>query len=182
MSGLQEEITRLEAEMAQAQRDAESGTENLRAAEAGLRRQRDEAARAASALAAATKDLEFASQERRRLADERRRAEQSILQSQADQEKAVQHETRLRKLVELVEDLSLRHVRERLARLLLEESAGHRVFHLAYTNEELAARLGSVRDVISRTLCGLQAQGLIRLDGRRVDILDMDALTELAGI
>jgi len=88
---------------------------------------------------------------------------------------------RLRKMVGLVEDLSLRHVRERVARLLVEEAAGKRVFHLAYTNEELAARLGSVRDVISRTLSALQADGLIRLEGRRVEILDSEALAELAG-
>jgi CRP/FNR family transcriptional regulator len=89
---------------------------------------------------------------------------------------------RLRKLVGLVEDLSLRHVRERLARLLIEESGGKRVFRLAYTNEELAARLGSVRDVVSRTLSALQADGLIRLEGRRVEILDPRELAELAGV
>ncbi|MHB0937558.1 MAG: Crp/Fnr family transcriptional regulator [Armatimonadota bacterium] len=88
---------------------------------------------------------------------------------------------RLRKLVCLVEDLSLRHVRERLARLLLEEAGGKLVFHLAFTNEELAARLGSVRDVISRTMSALQAEGLIRLEGRRVEILSPHGLAELAG-
>ena len=88
---------------------------------------------------------------------------------------------RLRKLVCLVEDLSLRHVRERLARLLLEEAGGKLVFHLAFTNEELAARLGSVRDVISRTMSGLQGEGLIRLEGRRVEIISPRGLAELAG-
>jgi len=88
---------------------------------------------------------------------------------------------RLRKLVGLVEDLSLRHVRERLARLLIEESGGKRVFRLAYTNEELAARLGSVRDVISRTLSALQSEGYIRLEGRLVEILDPRELAALAG-
>lgn len=88
---------------------------------------------------------------------------------------------RLRKLVGLVEDLSLRHVRERLARLLLEEAGGKLVFHLTFTNEELAARLGSVRDVISRTMSALQAEGLIRLEGRRVEILSPRGLSELAG-
>jgi len=88
---------------------------------------------------------------------------------------------RLRKLVGLVEDLSLRHVRERLARLLIEEAGGKLVFHLAFTNEELAARLGSVRDVISRTMSALQAEGLIRLEGRRVEIISPRGLAELAG-
>ncbi len=85
---------------------------------------------------------------------------------------------RLRNMVELVENLSLRGVRQRLARLLLEEAKGRRTFHLSFTNEELAARLGSVRDVISRTLSALQADGLIRLAGRQVEILDHERLTE----
>lgn len=89
---------------------------------------------------------------------------------------------RMRKLVELIEDLSLRHVRERLARLLVKESRGADHFTLSYTNEELAARLGSVRDVISRTLSTLQSEELIRLDGRRVEILNRRELTELAGL
>ena len=83
---------------------------------------------------------------------------------------------RLRKMVELVETLSLRGVRQRLARLLLEEANNSPVFQLEFTNEELAARLGSVRDVISRTLSALQADALIRLTGRRVEMLDREGL------
>lgn len=88
---------------------------------------------------------------------------------------------RLRKMVDLVEDLSLRGVRQRLARLLLEESGGKRTFLLAFTNEELAARLGSVRDVVSRTLSALQADDFIRLKGRQVEILDREGLASEAG-
>jgi len=83
---------------------------------------------------------------------------------------------RLRKLVNLVEDLSLRGVRQRVARWLVEESAGQERFPLHSTNEELAARLGSVRDVISRTLSGLQADGFIRVKGRVVEIVDREGL------
>ena len=88
---------------------------------------------------------------------------------------------RMRKLVALVEDLSLRQVRQRLVRLLLDEAQGKRQFQLTFTNEELAARLGSVRDVISRTLSGLQTDGLLRLEGRRVELLDPRGLAEEAG-
>jgi CRP/FNR family transcriptional regulator len=84
-------------------------------------------------------------------------------------------------MVDLVEDLSLRGVRQRLARLLLEESGGKRTFLLAFTNEELAARLGSVRDVVSRTLSALQADDFIRLKGRQVEILDREGLASEAG-
>ena len=88
---------------------------------------------------------------------------------------------RLRKMVALVEDLSLRQVRQRLARFVLEEAGGRREFTLGFTNEELAARLGSVRDVISRTMSGLQADALIRLQGRRVEIVDQHGLEMEAG-
>jgi CRP-like cAMP-binding protein len=83
---------------------------------------------------------------------------------------------RMRKLVELVGDLSLRQVRGRLARFLLEEARERHSFRLALTNEELAARVGSVRDVVSRTLNALQTDGLIRLHGREVTILDADGM------
>ncbi len=80
--------------------------------------------------------------------------------------------TRMRKLVELVEDLSLRQVRQRLARLILKESNGKNTFILPFTNDEIAARLGSVRDVISRTFSALQNDDLITLTGRHVTILN----------
>lgn len=103
MTTLQEEIARLEAEVAEAGRAGEKGSTELRAAETTVRHRRDEAARAASALAAAKKDLDFAGQERRRLADERRRLEQSILRSETDSEKAAAHEARLRAQVEALQ-------------------------------------------------------------------------------
>ncbi|HEY3377118.1 MAG TPA: Crp/Fnr family transcriptional regulator [Armatimonadota bacterium] len=83
---------------------------------------------------------------------------------------------RMRNLVHLIADLSLRQVRQRLARFLVEEAGGRTTFPLTLTNDELASRLGSVRDVISRTLSALQADGLIRLHGRQVEILDADGL------
>lgn len=88
---------------------------------------------------------------------------------------------RLRTLVRLVEDLSLRQVRQRLARLLLEEAAGRTAFQLPFTNEELAARLGSVRDVISRTLNSLVNDEFITVKGRFIEINDAEALAEEAG-
>jgi CRP/FNR family transcriptional regulator len=86
---------------------------------------------------------------------------------------------RMRTLVDLIADLSLRQVRQRLARYLLEEASrqGGKL-RLELTNEELAARLGSVRDVISRTLSGLQNDGLIQVQGRSIEILDGKRLAE----
>jgi CRP/FNR family transcriptional regulator len=95
---------------------------------------------------------------------------------------------RLRKCAELVEALSLREVDQRLARWLLAEArargrrteAGVEVT-LALTNQQIAARIGSVREVVSRALSRLQQNGLIAVDGRRVVIGDEEALEIFAG-
>ena len=90
---------------------------------------------------------------------------------------------RLRKCAELVEALSLREVDQRLARWLLAEARarGARTpdgveLTLALTNQQIAARIGSVREVVSRALARLQNNGLVVVDGRRVIIGDEHAL------
>lgn len=94
---------------------------------------------------------------------------------------------RLRKCAELVEALSLHEVDQRLARLLLAE-AGTRGAHegpgrtldLVLTNQQIAARIGTVREVVSRALNRLQQNGLIRVEGRRVHIPDEEVLKSYA--
>lgn len=84
-------------------------------------------------------------------------------------------------LVELVSDLSLRTVRSRLARLLLEDMAAGE-FHRPrwYTQAELAARLGTVPDVIQRVLRSLVDDELIEVERHRITIHDRDALARIA--
>jgi CRP/FNR family transcriptional regulator len=96
--------------------------------------------------------------------------------------------TRLRRCAELVEALSLHEVDQRLARLLLDEarSRGRRadkklVFDLVLTNQQIAARIGTVREVVSRALSRLQHNELIELSGRVVTIIDEEALRSFAG-
>jgi CRP/FNR family transcriptional regulator len=95
---------------------------------------------------------------------------------------------RLRRCAELVETLSLREVGQRLARLLLAEARarGERTeggldFTLVLTNQQIAARVGSVREVVSRALARLQQDGLVKLEGRRLSIPDERALASYAG-
>jgi CRP/FNR family transcriptional regulator len=95
---------------------------------------------------------------------------------------------RLRRCAELVETLSLREVGQRLARLLLVEArtGGARTSEglavtLSLTNQQIAARVGSVREVVSRALARLQQEKLIVLDGRRLNIPDEAALAAYAG-
>jgi CRP/FNR family transcriptional regulator len=95
---------------------------------------------------------------------------------------------RLRRCAELVEALSLQEVDQRLARWLLAEarSRGRRTatgieLQLVLTNQQIAARIGTVREVVSRALARLGQHGLISLQGRRVMILDEEALAVYAG-
>lgn len=85
-------------------------------------------------------------------------------------------------LVKLVEDLSLRPVTGRLARLLLEQAEGDVLRRPRwYTQAELAAQLGTVPDVIQRALNGLAAGGLITVERHQILIRDRVALEKLAG-
>jgi CRP-like cAMP-binding protein len=84
-------------------------------------------------------------------------------------------------LVALVEDLSLRSVDARLARLLLERSVDDIILRQRWaTQAEMAARLGTVPDVISRSLRKLVNQGLIQMDRSAIRILDRAKLVALA--
>jgi CRP-like cAMP-binding protein len=77
---------------------------------------------------------------------------------------------RLRALVRIVESVTFGSVRQRLAQALLE--AGSDTFRLPMTHEELALRLGTVREVVSRNLGRFQAQGLLRVARHQIRLLD----------
>jgi CRP-like cAMP-binding protein len=92
---------------------------------------------------------------------------------------------RLRHLVSLVEELSFSTVRGRLiAHLIrLAEETGSRTtegfcFQLTENNEELAVRLGTVRELISRNLGRLHGDGLIEMNRRTVRIPDFTVLRD----
>jgi CRP-like cAMP-binding protein len=85
---------------------------------------------------------------------------------------------RLRHLVGLVESMTFGSVTQRLARMLLEASkaAGSDTFDLPATHQELASRLGTVREVVSRNLGRFRAQGLISIQDRQVQIINRAGL------
>ncbi|HZY63025.1 MAG TPA: Crp/Fnr family transcriptional regulator [Edaphobacter sp.] len=90
---------------------------------------------------------------------------------------------RVRKHAQMVELLTFHEVGQRLALLLLahakiEDSSLPRKaeFLLPLSNHQIATRIGSVRDVVSRAFTRLQHDGLITLDGRNVTIPDVAAL------
>jgi len=83
--------------------------------------------------------------------------------------------------VGLVEDLSLRSVEARLAGTLLKhaESDGERLFvpRQAWTTfDEMAVRLGTVRDVLARALHALEQEGILQVDKHIIVILDPQGL------
>lgn len=84
-------------------------------------------------------------------------------------------------LVTLVTDLSLRPVTGRLARLLLESATADIMPRPRwFTQAELAARLGTVPDVIQRSLRNLEAEGLIAVERQQIRILNRLALEQIA--
>ncbi len=85
---------------------------------------------------------------------------------------------RLRHLVTVVESMTFGSVTQRLARLLLDTArqAGKNEFELPITHQELASRLGTVREVVSRNLARFRGEGLIRIQGHQFAILDRPGL------
>jgi CRP-like cAMP-binding protein len=88
---------------------------------------------------------------------------------------------RIQHLIGLVDDLSLRTVEARLARRLLEQSeVGQLDRHRWATQNEMAARLGTVPDVINRTLRKLVEEGVIEVSRKEIRILDRAILEDKA--
>jgi CRP-like cAMP-binding protein len=90
---------------------------------------------------------------------------------------------RLRRFAALIDDLSLKEVPGRLAAYLLylsDQNRGSKDLALAITKAQLASLLGTIPETLSRILGKLSAQGLIETDGRRIRILDEEALRDLA--
>jgi CRP/FNR family transcriptional regulator len=94
--------------------------------------------------------------------------------------------TRLRRLVGIIEELSFTTIRQRLisALLKLAQKEGKKTergieFQLPATHQELANQLGTVRELISRNLMRLQAEGLLDVDAREIVVKDMKGLSAL---
>ena len=92
---------------------------------------------------------------------------------------------RLRRLVGIIEELSFTTVRHRLIALLVRlgktegvrNGNGDRMsLTLPANNSELAAQIGTVRELVSRNLSRLQAEGLIEVDNRKLEIPSLKRL------
>ncbi len=93
---------------------------------------------------------------------------------------------RLRNLVGIIEELSFTTIRQRLISTLLKlaQSEGRKTargieFQLQASHQELANQLGTVRELISRNLMRLQAEGLLDVDARQIVVKDVKGLNAL---
>ena len=91
--------------------------------------------------------------------------------------------SRLRRLVGIIEELSFTTVRQRLIALilLLAEADGTPSkdgirLELTKSHQDFAAELGTVRELISRNLGRLQAEGFLEVEGRKLVVKDFAGL------
>ena len=91
--------------------------------------------------------------------------------------------SRLRRLVGIIEELSFTTVRQRLIALILRlaqaggvrSNEGVRI-ELTKSHQDLAAELGTVRELVSRNLSRLQAEGFLEVEGRKIVVKDLPGL------
>lgn len=82
----------------------------------------------------------------------------------------------LRGMVHKVSEMAFYQVTHRLARLISESPQTEKSPH--WTQEQLAARLGTVREVVARSLKELERSGAIRIEDRRIYVADESALEQ----
>jgi CRP/FNR family transcriptional regulator len=82
----------------------------------------------------------------------------------------------LRNFVRMVSEMAFYQVTHRLARLISELPPGESRPH--WTQEQLAAQLGTVREVVARSLKELERSGAIRIEDRRIHVADKDVLRQ----
>jgi CRP/FNR family transcriptional regulator len=89
---------------------------------------------------------------------------------------------RLRQLVSLIEAVTFGSVRQRVAGALLQAAEADKTGSLSVnlTHEELALRLGTVREVVSRNIARFQAEGYLRVVRRQIVVLDREGLAREA--
>jgi len=93
----------------------------------------------------------------------------------------------LRRFASLIEELSLKEVSSRVAKYLIDlslksskEGKSLREVELDLSKSQLASKLGTISETLSRTLTKMKAKGIIDVKGNRILILNQEALRESA--
>lgn len=91
---------------------------------------------------------------------------------------------RLRKTAALVESIALKDVDQRLAAFLCQEARDRNSTRFPLpTNSAIASRLGSVREVVSRSFARLEKAGWVKVEkDRSVSLLNLAALQRTSGL
>lgn len=82
----------------------------------------------------------------------------------------------LRGMVRMVSEMAFYQVTHRLARLIAELPQERSAPH--WTQEQLAARLGTVREVVARSMKELERSGAIKVEDRRIQIVDQEIFSQ----
>ena len=82
----------------------------------------------------------------------------------------------LRGMVHKVSEMAFYQVTHRLARLIAEMYEEKSTSH--WTQEQLAARLGTVREVVARSLKEMERSGAIKIEDRKIQIADKEIFSQ----
>ncbi len=93
----------------------------------------------------------------------------------------------VKRYASLIEDLSLKEVPSRIARYFLDlslrqskEAKSTEEVELHLSRSQLASRLGTIRETLSKNLAKMKAKGIIEVKKNRILILDREALERVA--
>jgi CRP/FNR family transcriptional regulator len=93
----------------------------------------------------------------------------------------------LRRFASLIEELSLKEVSSRMAKYLIDlsmrlskEGKSPKEVELDLSKTQLASKLGTISETLSRTLAKMKAKGIIDVKKNKILILNRDALEEMA--
>ena len=93
----------------------------------------------------------------------------------------------LRKFASLIEELSLKEVSSRIAKYLIDlslkqskEGRSPKEVELDLSKTQLASKLGTISETLSRTLAKMKVKGIIDVRKNRILILNREVLEELA--
>ena len=89
---------------------------------------------------------------------------------------------RVQEMIELVEDLSFRNVSGRVAKILLEHIGSGNGERPRLTQQEMAAMIGTAREMVGRSFRSLEEEGAIRIERNRIIITNQAILKKIAGI
>jgi CRP/FNR family transcriptional regulator len=93
----------------------------------------------------------------------------------------------LRRFASLIEELSLKEVSSRIAKYLIDlsmksakEGKVPKEVELDLSKTQLASKLGTISETLSRTLAKMKTKGIIDVEKNKISILNREALEELA--